>query len=54
MRTAYFYESAESLVGFTFGSGIEYRKFHADIGIDEKIYDFPTQNRMISLSYFFN
>jgi hypothetical protein len=54
LRTGYVYESEECLQGFTFGGGIEYRNFRLDIGIDELVYDFTTQNRVVSLSYHFN
>ncbi|GAI51728.1 unnamed protein product, partial [marine sediment metagenome] len=39
--------------GFTFGTGINIKNLELDIGIDEKIFDFPTENRKISLSYTF-
>lgn len=53
LRSGYVYDSEDYRYGFTFGAGIEYRNFRADIGIDEIVYDFPTQNRVVSLSYRF-
>ncbi len=40
-------------IGLTYGAGIKYGGFQLDIGIDEKIYDFTTQNRKVSISYTF-
>lgn len=53
LRSGYVYDSEDYRYGFTFGAGIEYRNFRADIGIDEIVYDFPTQNRTVSVSYRF-
>ncbi len=54
LRTGYVYDDGECLQGFTFGGGIEYKNLRLDIGIDETVYDFPTQNRVISMIYHFN
>lgn len=40
-------------LGFTFGFGIEFRRFKFDLGIDQFIYDFSTANRKFSFSYQF-
>lgn len=53
LRGGYFYDREGAREGFTFGGGINVKKFELDIGIDENIFDFPTQNRKISLSYTF-
>ena len=53
LRAGYFYDMEGERKGFTFGGGINIKNFELDIGIDEKIFDFPTENRKISLSYTF-
>ncbi len=53
LRSGYFYDMEGERKGFTFGGGINIKNFELDIGIDESIYDFPTENRKISLSYTF-
>jgi len=53
LRSGYFYDMEGARKGFTFGGGINIKNFELDIGIDESIYDFPTENRKISLSYTF-
>ncbi|MCK4453502.1 PorV/PorQ family protein [candidate division WOR-3 bacterium] len=53
LRSGYFYDMEGARKGFTFGGGINIKNFELDIGIDESIYDFPTENRKISLSYAF-
>ena len=53
LRGGYFYDMEGARKGFTFGTGINIKNFELDIGIDENIYDFPTENRKISLSYTF-
>lgn len=53
LRAGYFYDMEGERKGFTFGGGINIKNFELDIGIDENIYDFPTENRKISLSYTF-
>jgi len=53
LRGGYFYDIEGARKGFTFGTGINIKNFELDIGIDENIYDFPTENRKISLSYTF-
>ncbi|MGD8979682.1 MAG: PorV/PorQ family protein [candidate division WOR-3 bacterium] len=50
----YVYDNTDCLQGFTFGGGIQYKNLRLDIGIDEIVYEFPTQNRVISLSYYFD
>lgn len=54
LRGGYVCDDWECLHGFTFGAGIEYKNFRLDVGIDELVYDFNTQNRIISFSYNFN
>ncbi|MGB7054659.1 MAG: hypothetical protein WBE28_05000, partial [bacterium] len=52
-RGGYFYDYEGSREGFTFGVGLSIKGFEFDVGIDEDIFDFPTQNRTVSLSYKF-
>lgn len=40
-------------LGFTFGVGVQFRRFQFDLGIDQYIYDFQTVNRKFSFSYQF-
>ncbi|MGB9720705.1 MAG: PorV/PorQ family protein [bacterium] len=47
----YFYDYEGNKKGITFGGGIKFKKFEFDIGIDENVFDFETQNRKISLIY---
>lgn len=54
LRTGYINESEERLYGFTFGGGIEYKNFRLDVGVDENIFYFRTQNRTVSISYRFD
>lgn len=53
LRSGYFHDEEGERKGFTFGGGINIKNFELDIGIDEKIFDFDTQNRRVSLSYTF-
>jgi len=53
LRGGYFYDYEGMRKGFTFGGGINVKNFELDIGIDEKIFDFRTENRRVSLSYTF-
>ena len=53
LRGGYFYDSEGARDGFTFGGGVHFKGLAFDIGIDENIFDFVTQNRKISLSYTF-
>lgn len=53
LRCGYFYDYEGMRKGFTFGGGINVKNFELDIGIDEKIFDFQTENRRVSLSYTF-
>lgn len=53
LRTGYFYDYKVEREGPTFGFGVNIKGLEIDIGIDEQIYDFDTQNRKISLSYTF-
>jgi len=53
LRGGYFYDSEGARDGFTFGGGVHFKGFAFDIGIDEDIFEFETQNRKISLSYTF-
>ncbi len=53
VRGGYFYDYEGMRKGFTFGGGINIKNFELDMGIDEKIFDFKTENRRISLSYTF-
>jgi len=54
LRGGYFYDFEGRRDGFTFGLGAQIKGFALDIGIDEVIFDFPTQNRTVSVSYRFN
>ncbi len=53
VRGGYFYDAEGAREGLTFGGGINGAKIEFDIGIDENIFDFETQNRKFSLSYTF-
>jgi hypothetical protein len=53
LRGGYFHDEEGARKGFTFGGGINIKDIELDIGIDEKIFDFRTENRRISLSYTF-
>lgn len=53
VRGGYFYDYEGMRKGFTFGGGINIKNFELDMGIDEKIFDFKTENRRVSLSYTF-
>ena len=53
LRSGYFHDEEGARKGLTFGGGINIKNFELDIGIDEKIFDFDTQNRRVSLSYSF-
>jgi len=53
LRGGYFHDEEGARKGFTFGGGINIKNFELDIGIDEKIFDFQTENRRVSLSYSF-
>lgn len=53
VRAGYFYDREGRREGFTFGLGVSINGLKFDIGIDEIIYDFPTQNRTVSLQYKF-
>lgn len=50
LRGGYFYDSEGVRSGFTYGAGLSYAGFALDIGIDEDIFDFKTENRRISLT----
>ncbi|MCD6399727.1 PorV/PorQ family protein [candidate division WOR-3 bacterium] len=52
-RLGYFIDNNGKRLGPTFGAGFSYRNFRFDIGIDSKIYDFPTSNYRISAQYSF-
>lgn len=47
------YEGEYEGIGFTYGIGIKLGGFKLDIGIDEKIYHFTTENRKFSIAYSF-
>lgn len=51
LRGGYFYDSEGACDGFTFGGGVRFKGLAFDLGIDENIFDFETQNRKISLIY---
>ncbi|MGB7054660.1 MAG: PorV/PorQ family protein [bacterium] len=53
LRGGYFYDREGYRKGFTFGGGLHAEPFSFDVGIDENIFDFPTQNRTVSVSYRF-
>jgi hypothetical protein len=53
LRAGYFYDCEGKREGITFGMGIAVKSFALDIGIDEDIFDFPTQNSTVSISYRF-
>ncbi|MEO0227389.1 MAG: PorV/PorQ family protein [candidate division WOR-3 bacterium] len=53
LRLGYFYDSEGARKGITYGGGIKLERLEFDIGIDEKIYEFPTPNRKVSLTYCF-
>jgi hypothetical protein len=53
VRGGYFYDREGRREGFTFGAGMSIKDLEFDIGIDENIFDFPTQNRTVSISYRF-
>jgi hypothetical protein len=40
-------------LGWTFGAGIKFERFQFDLGVDQFIYDFSTQNYKFSFSYQF-
>jgi hypothetical protein len=54
LRGGYFCDKEGGREGFTFGGGLHANPFSFDVGIDENILDFPTQNRTVSLSYRFD
>ncbi len=53
LRTGYFYDYEGQRIGWTFGGGIKVLNLEIDIGIDEDVFDFETQNRKLSLTYTF-
>jgi hypothetical protein len=53
LRAGYFHDEECVRKGITFGAGFEIRNFAFDLGIDENVYEYPTQNRRLSLSYKF-
>ncbi len=53
LRGGYFWDIEGAREGLTFGGGIKAANVELDIGIDENLYEFKTQNRKISLSYTF-
>lgn len=53
LRGGFFYDKEGAREGFTFGTGVSVYGFSLDIGIDENLYEFQTENRRISLSYKF-
>jgi hypothetical protein len=53
LRGGFFYDNEGAREGFTFGMGLNYVGLSLDIGIDEHVYEFETENRRISLSYVF-
>lgn len=53
LRGGWFWDMEGERTGPTFGGGIRIKKFSFDIGIDENIYEFTTQNRKLSLNYTF-
>jgi hypothetical protein len=53
VRGGYFYDGEGKRSGYTYGAGVSYAGLTLDIGIDEDIFDFKTENRRISLTYKF-
>lgn len=53
LRGGHFWDVEGARRGFTFGGGVKLRQLELDIGIDENIFDFPTTNRKVALSYSF-
>jgi hypothetical protein len=53
LRTGYFYDYEGMRSGWTFGGGIKVLNLEIDVGIDEDVFDFETQNRKLSLTYTF-
>lgn len=53
LRGGFFYDKEGVREGLTFGAGVSYMGLSLDIGIDEHVYEFETENRRISLSYKF-
>lgn len=53
LRTGYFYDYEGQRIGWTFGGGIKVLNLEIDVGIDEDVFDFETQNRKLSLIYTF-
>lgn len=53
LRGGFFYDNEDAREGFTFGAGLSYIGLSLDIGIDENVYEFETENRRVSLSYKF-
>jgi len=53
LRGGHFWDVEGERRGFTYGGGVKINKFELDIGIDEHVFDFPTTNRKVSLSYSF-
>lgn len=49
----YFSDQAGKRQGPTFGGGIQLKKLRFDIGVDSRLYDFPTDNYRLSLHYSF-
>ncbi len=52
-RAGYFSDKAGHREGPTFGGGFRYKNFTLDVGVDNFIYDFKTENYRISLNYAF-
>lgn len=53
VRGGYFYDREATREGFTYGIGVSFKGLEFGIGIDEDLYDFPTRNRTLSISYRF-
>ncbi|MDD5530686.1 MAG: PorV/PorQ family protein [bacterium] len=51
LRTGYFADAIGKRQGFTFGGGIKLKKFRFDLGIDSRLYEFPTDNYRLSLHF---
>jgi hypothetical protein len=51
LRTGYFADAVGKRQGFTFGGGIKMKKFRFDLGIDSRLYEFPTDNYRMSLHF---
>lgn len=52
-RIGYFRDSSGKRIGLTYGGGVQFKNLIFDIGVDDKLYEFPTSNYRFSISYSF-